>query len=257
MRPRLIPVLTMDRNHRLVKTVGFGPRTYVGDPFNVVRIFNEKEVDEIIVLDIDATIDGRAPDLGFIGELAAECFMPLAYGGGITTVAQSEGLNRLGVEKVVLGHGAADPLLIEGLKASLGSQAIVACVDVRGGGEGAHCATSSGRKKLDVAPLEFCRRLERSGVGEIILQSIDKDGSRQGYDLDLLRAVTVHLSVPVVALGGAGTVEHLKQALVAGASAAASGSAFTFIGRLRAVLVNYPDARRLPGAAMYVGEGIS
>jgi imidazole glycerol-phosphate synthase subunit HisF len=250
-RPRLIPVLTMDRDRRLVKTVDFGPRTYIGDPFNIVRIFNEKEVDEIIVLDIDATVDGRSPDPVFIGELAAECFMPLAYGGGITSAAQGEELSRVGVEKIILGRGAADTSLIAGLKASLGSQAVVACVDVRGSGESAHCVTSSARMSIGLTPMEFCQRLEAQGIGEIILQSVDRDGMRQGYDLGLLRSIASRVSVPVVALGGAGEAGHLEEALAAGASAAASGSAFTFIGRLRAVLVTYPDGRHLPGATMF------
>ncbi|MEO6362322.1 MAG: HisA/HisF-related TIM barrel protein [Caldimonas sp.] len=245
MRKRLIPVLTVDRQRRLVKTVRFGQRTYVGDPFNVVRLFNEKEVDEICVLDIDATVDGREPDFGFLAELASECFMPLAYGGGLTTLAHCERLNRIGVEKFVLGSAALDPALVHAVSRDLGAQALVACVDVRGSGAEARCVTRSARRATGLVPLAHCLALQEAGVGEIVLQSVDRDGMREGYDLDLIAAVAPHLEVPVVALGGAGEAGHLAQALRAGASAAASGSAFSFIGRLRAVLVTYPD-----GAAM-------
>lgn len=241
MRKRLIPVLTVDRERRLVKTVRFGARTYVGDPFNVVRLFNEKEVDEICVLDLDATVDGRSPDFGFLRELASECFMPLAYGGGISTLADCEQLNRIGVEKFVLGHAALDPELVQAIGQDIGSQALVACVDVAGSGDGARCVTRSAKRDTGLAPLELCLALQEAGVGEIILQSVDRDGTRGGCDLALIGAIAPRLRIPLVALGGAGTSRHLAEALHAGASAAASGSAFTFIGRLRAVLVSYPD----------------
>lgn len=241
MRKRLIPLLLVDRSRRLVKTVRFGERTYVGDPFNVVRLFNEKEVDEICVLDLDATVDGRSPDFGFLAELASECFMPLAYGGGIASLQDCERLNRIGVEKFVLGHAAADAALVHEVSRDLGSQALVACVDVKGSGRDSHCVTRSARHAIGREPLAHCLALQDAGVGEIILQSVDRDGTREGYDLDLIAAVAPRLSVPLVALGGAGESRHLAEALKAGASAAASGSAFSFIGRLRAVLVTYPD----------------
>jgi len=245
MRKRLIPVLLLDSNRRLVKTVKFGERTYVGDPFNVVRLFNEKEVDEICVLDIDASAQGRAPDFGFIRELSSECFMPLAYGGGITELVHCEQLNRAGVEKFVLGHAALDSELVRSVSRDIGSQAVAACVDVAGQGNAARCVTQSARKDTGRKPLELCRELQDSGVGEIILQSVDLDGARTGYDLELIREVSRNLSVPVVALGGAGEAQHLAQGLHAGASAAASGSTFVFIGKLRAVLVSYPSPEQM------------
>ncbi len=245
MRKRIIPVLQVDHRQRLVKTVGFGPRSYVGDPFNVIRLFNEKEVDEICVLDIDASTQSRGPDLGFLKELASECFMPMAYGGGITSSSHCEELNRAGIEKFVLGKSAMNTALVRNLARDLGSQAIVACVDVVGTGPAARCVTHSGKRVTDLDPLTQCQRLEDAGVGEIILQSIDRDGARTGYDLDLIRAVAPRLEIPTVALGGAGEAVHLAQALQAGASAAASGSAFVFIGRLRAVLVNYPKMQHM------------
>lgn len=244
MRKRLIPVLLVDQNRRLVKTIKFGERTYVGDPFNVVRLFNEKEVDEICILDIDATRTGRGPDLGFVRELATECFMPLAYGGGITGLKQCEELNRWGVEKFVLGQGAHNAQLVREIAADMGSQALVACVDVDGRGAAASCvADASGNFSRE--PIDFCMRLQDAGVGEIILQSKALDGTRIGYDLELIRSITRKLSIPVVALGGAGNIAHLMEGLDAGASAAASGSAFTFIGRLRAVLISYPAPESL------------
>lgn len=245
MRKRLIPVLLVDEKHRLVKTEEFGERTYIGDPFNVVRLFNEKEVDEICILDIDASRQGRGPDIGFMRELATECFMPLAYGGGISRLQECEELNRFGVEKFVIGSRAANPQLLKAIAADMGSQALVACVDVKGRGSAARCVQRNPEVPRD--PVEFCLRLQDVGVGEIILQSVTLDGKRSGYDLELLNLVTSRLSVPVVALGGAGNYDHLTEGLRAGASAAASGSTFTFVGRLRAVLVNYPDPEMLEG----------
>ena len=245
MRKRLIPVLLLDSKRRLVKTVKFGQRTYVGDPFNVVRLFNEKEVDEICVLDIDAGAQGRAPDFGFVRELSSECFMPLAYGGGITELVHCEQLNRAGVEKFVLGHAALNAELVRLVSRDIGSQAVAACVDVAGQGKSARCVTQSASKDAGRKPLELCRELQDLGVGEIILQSVDMDGARSGYDLELIREVSRNLSVPVVALGGAGEAQHLAQGLHAGASAAASGSTFVFIGKLRAVLVSYPGPEQM------------
>jgi cyclase len=244
-RPRLIPVLLIDRDHRLVKTIRFGERTYIGDPFNVVRLFNEKEVDEIVVLDIDAGPAGRSPDFGFLTELASECFMPLAYGGGISKVADCERLNRAGVEKFVLGHAAFDKALVAEVSAVFGSQAVVACVDVIGHDDTARCISRSGRDRHAVDPLQHALAAQRAGAGEIILQSVDRDGTRQGMDLALIDRLSHALDVPVIALGGAGHLHHLAQGLRAGASAAASGSAFCFIGRLRAVLITYPALREV------------
>jgi len=248
VRKRLIPVLLLDRHRRLVKTVRFGERTYVGDPFNAVRLFNEKEVDEIVVLDIDAGIEGRGPDVDFLRELASECFMPLAYGGGLTEMAHCERLNRIGVEKFVFGHAAFDLDVVSHAYRDLGSQAVVACLDVVGSGAAAHCVTRSGRVRHQVHPRVQARTLQDAGVGEIILQSVDRDGTRQGMDLALIDDVSHHVDVPVVALGGAGDMAHLAQALRSGASAVASGSTFTFIGRLRAVLVTYPSRQDIDRA---------
>lgn len=237
IRPRHIPVLLLDRNRRLVKTVRFGERTYVGDPFNVIRLFNEKEVDELCILDIDAGRDGRAIDTGFVAELAGECFMPLAYGGGLRTPEQCAPLARNGVEKFVLGAAATNPTLIRSLAGIYGSSSVMACVDYRDGS----AWIDGGRSDTGLSPVELARAAVAAGAGEVILQSIAHDGTRTGMDLTTIAEVSAALDVPMIALGGAGETTHLQEAAAAGAAAAASGSAFSFIGRLRAVLITYPD----------------
>ena len=229
IRPRLIPVLLLDRDRRLVKTVRFGERTYIGDPFNIVRLFNEKEVDEICLLDIDAARDGRAVDAGFIAELASECFMPLSYGGGIAPGAPVERLARAGIEKFVIGTAAVDHAFVRSLADTFGTQAIVACIDYRGGPV-QRAMIRGATIELDQDPVSHALALEDSGVGEVILQSIDRDGMRQGMDTDLISKVSRAISIPLVALGGGGEVADLEAALAAGASAGASGSAFSLWG---------------------------
>lgn len=252
MRPRLIPILLLDSGRRLVKTVGFGERTYVGDPFNVLRLFNEKEVDEICILDIDASAKRGAVDVGFVAELCSECFMPLAYGGGLRDLAACEALNRAGVDKFVIGAEAARPGYLGELAGTFGAQAVMGCIDVRGGVDG-RVMVNSGRTPVGATPVDYARVLEAAGAGEILLQSIDQDGRRQGYDLGLIRAVSSAVGLPVIAAGGAGGLEHFAPALSAGASAVASGSAFSFITRLRAVLISYPERHEVDAALSQAG----
>jgi imidazole glycerol-phosphate synthase subunit HisF len=230
---RLIPVLLLDRDGRLVKTQQFGQRTYVGDPFNVIRLFNECAVDELCVLDIDAHLDGRGPNFPLIEKIAQECFMPLSYGGGIGSIEDASRLNRFGVEKLVLRSKAHDKKLVPELVSLLGTQALVACLNYRGLGERA--VSDDGQN-----PVQKAVKLETAGFGEIILQSIDRDGMRGGHDIETIKRVSAAVQVPVVALGGARRTTDMLPALKAGAAAAASGSAFTFVGNLRAVLVHYP-----------------
>lgn len=233
MLKRLIPVLLVDRDIRLVKTENFKKRTYVGDPLNVVRLFNEMQVDEICILDIDARLLGTEPNYGFIAEFASECFMPVAYGGGIRDIKQAEALNKLGVEKFILGTEAMNISLVSQMVDKFGSQAVVGCID--------HISQNVIKPDTNLK-VELCaKRMQDAGIGEIILQSIERDGARCGYCLDTIQSVTNSLDIPVIALGGARDSRDLEQALAAGASAAASGSAFTFVGDLRAVLINYPD----------------
>lgn len=232
---RLIPVLLIDRDRRVVKTRGFGHRTYIGDPFNIIRLFNEKQVDEICVLDIDATADRRPPDFGFAAALAAECFMPLSVGGGIAEIDHARRLIAHGVEKLVLRTHASETL-IAAIAHEFGAQAVVGCLDYR--------LASDERVTIGPSPEPLAAaaaRLAAAGVGELILQSVDRDGARTGMDVEGIAAIAPNLSVPVIALGGAAELPHLNAALAAGADAAASGSAFCFIGRLRAVLITYPD----------------
>lgn len=233
MRKRLIPVLLMDRHQRLVKTVQFEKRTYVGDPFNIVRLFNEREVDEICLIDIDASKDKRKPNFEFLSQFASECFMPLAYGGGISTVQDCQLLNKIGIEKFIIKSHANNDSLIQSLASEFGSQSLIGCIDYD-----EHLSINN--QQINEL-IEISRKLEDTGFGELILQSTNRDGMRQGYDLATIEAVSKAINVPLIALGGAGYYSHLYPVLNAGASAAASGSAFTFIGKLRAVLVNYPE----------------
>jgi cyclase len=234
--------LLLDRDRRLVKSVAFGERTYIGDPFNAVRLFNEKEVDEIVIMDIDATLDNRTPDVGFVAELASECFVPLSYGGGLRSARMCETLAAQGVEKLVIGTMGYDPAFIGAVSAALGAQAVVGCVDYRGSGTLAQVHRRAGQVPVPGGIADAANRLCAAGCGEVILQSIDLDGMRRGFDLSTLAQIAPTLSVPVIALGGAGVADDLAHALQAGASAAASGSAFSFIGRLRAVLISYPES---------------
>jgi len=241
-RARIIPCLLL-RGHGLVKTRKFKDPVYVGDPVNAVRIFSEKEVDELVVLDIDASRTGREPVYELIAEIAGECFMPVAYGGGIKTLSQVRKLIRCGIEKVVINSAAVESTaLIHEAAAVFGSQAVVGAIDVRRTLLGGYRVfAKSGTQETKLKPEEHATALVEAGAGEIFLNNIDNDGQMQGYDLSLLKRVCSRVRVPVVACGGAGTVEHLNQALSeGGASAVAAGSMFIFHGRHRAVLINYP-----------------
>jgi imidazole glycerol-phosphate synthase subunit HisF len=245
MRPRIIPVLLLDSCKRLVKTRCFKEEVYVGDPFNVIRIFNEKEVDEICVLDINASVEDRRPDVGFISELASECFMPLSYGGGIRSVADATPIFASGVEKVVLGRASIDLAAVRSVADSFGSQAVSACIDCRRVNNDWRVVLDRGRVMTNLDPITQAKAVEQAGAGEIILQNVDRDGERSGYDSILVSSVSKSVNVPLVALGGAGQFADLAEGLRIGASAVASGSAFVFIGRLRAVLITYPPPHEI------------
>lgn len=244
LRSRIIPCLLV-QNGGLVKTVNFGSPKYVGDPINAVRIFNEKEVDELIVLDIDATIQGREPDYTLIKNLAAECHMPLCYGGGIKTVAQFERIVSLGVEKVAISSAAIhDDTLISCAAKRVGSQSVVVVMDVRKKGLlGRYdLHTHNGAKATGLKPADFARRVEQLGAGEVVINSIDRDGVMKGYDLELLAKVRHAISLPVTVLGGAGSLGDIEGLIRAfGIIGAAAGSLFVFKGIYRAVLINYPS----------------
>jgi len=244
LRPRIIPCLLV-HNGGLVKTVQFAAPKYVGDPLNAVRIFNEKEVDELIVLDIDATIQGMEPNYNRIRNLAAECNMPLCYGGGIKTVEQVERIISLGVEKVALSAAAVtNPELIAKAAEVVGSQSIVVVLDVkknvwRGKYE---VFTHNGTQKSGRFPTEFAREMAALGAGEIVINAIDRDGMMKGYDLDLVREVREAISLPITVLGGAGSLKDIETLIrTFGIIGAAAGSLFVFKGIYRAVLINYPN----------------
>jgi cyclase len=243
LRHRVIPVLTIDER-RLVKTVNFRNPRYLGDPLNAVRLFNEKEVDEIVILDIGATRRRREPDFDFIGDLASECFMPMAYGGGIATAEHAARVFALGVEKVVMNTSAMErPEVLTATSERYGAQAAIAAIDVRrrwlGSPEG---MTRCGTRSTGRAPADLARDVEKAGAGELLLTSIAHDGQMQGYDVALIKQVSAAVSIPVIACGGAGSLDDLRLAVKeGGASAASAGSLFVYQGRHRAVLINFPS----------------
>jgi cyclase len=244
LRPRIIPCLLI-HNGGLVKTVEFRDPKYVGDPLNAVRIFNEKGVDELMVVDIDASRTGRAPDERVIASLAAECRMPLCYGGGVKTVEQLERLISLGVEKVAVGSAAVDnPELITGAASRVGSQSVVVVIDVKATGlrRRPEVVTLNATRRTGLDPVTFARRVEQLGAGEVVLNAVDRDGRMQGYDLDLVDEVRKATHLPLTVLGGAGSFDDV-QALVRRYPiiGAAAGSLFVFKGKYRAVLINYPE----------------
>lgn len=245
LAPRIIPCLLV-RNGGLVKTVRFADGRYVGDPVNAVRIFNEKEADELMVLDIDATAEGREPNFRLIGQLAVECRMPLCYGGGIRTVDQARRIIGLGVEKVALSSAAVEsPALVSALAAEAGSQSVVVVLDVKRSGAGYEVWTHNGRRNTGRSPVELAVEAERHGAGEIVVNAIDRDGMMQGYDLALARMVREAVRVPITMLGGAGSLADLRQLVGAvGTVGAAAGSLFVFKGAYRAVLINYPTPQQ-------------
>lgn len=252
--PRVVPSLLI-HNGGLVKTVRFKKPSYVGDPIVAVKIFNEKEVDEIAILDISASIEHRRPNFERIREIASEAFIPLSYGGGIRSIEDAERLFTLGIEKVILNTAAAEiPQLISQITRNFGSQAVVVSIDVKKisgffSGTKHEVHIRSGKKNLKVDPILYAKRAEELGAGEIMLTSIDNEGTMQGYDLDLIRSVAEVVSIPVMASGGAGSLSHICQAIFdAKASAAAAGSLFIYHGKHRAVLINYPERSEIEEA---------
>lgn len=246
LRSRIIPCLLV-HNKGLVKTVKFKDPKYVGDPINAVKIFNEKEVDELMVLDIDATREKREPNLEMIKNLADECRMPFCYGGGITTVDQARKIISLGAEKVALSYSALNNIeLCKEIGSIIGDQSVVVVIDVKKkklfGGYDIY--THNGTKKSKWKLEDLVEELEKIGIGEIVINSIDHDGMMQGYDSNLIEIVRQKCSMPMTVLGGAGTLDDIKNLIskykVIGAAA---GSLFVFKGKYRAVLINYPNRK--------------
>ena len=244
LRPRIIPCLLM-HNGALIKTVGFSQPKYVGDPLNAVRIFNEKEVDELMILDIDASRYGREPDYKLIANLALECRMPLSYGGGVNTVEQFDRIIGLGVEKVAVSSAAVDdPDLISRASAHVGSQSVVAIIDVKKTGifRKNEVVTLNATNRTGLEPAAWAEKLQQLGAGEIVINTVDRDGHMTGYDLDLIDSIRKSSSTPLTVLGGAGSLDDIHGLIDRyGIIGAAAGSLFVFKGKYRAVLINYPS----------------
>ncbi len=244
---RIIPCLLL-KNKGLVKTIKFRNPKYVGDPINAIKIFNEKEVDELIFLDTTATLENRPPPFKLVSQIATECFMPVCYGGGVRKLEDIGELFRLGVEKVAINTFAvADPTFIKRAAAEFGSQSIVASIDVKKNLFGKYRVfTNAGKKDTKRDPVSLAREVEQAGAGEIFINSIDRDGTMQGYDIDLIKQVSSAVSLPVIACGGAGKLGDFADAInKGGASAVSAGSFFVFQGPHRAVLITYPSAKEL------------
>ena len=248
IRPRVIPCL-LSHHGGLVKTIKFKDPTYIGDPINAVRIYNDKEVDELVFLDISATHEKTKPMMKMISEIASECFMPVAYGGGIRTLEDVREIVSAGIEKIVINSFAVEnPKFITQTADLIGSSSVVASIDFRRTLFGKHeVYTHGGRKPAKIDVLKHAIELERLGAGELFLNSIDRDGTMSGYDTDIINRVCQAVRIPVIVCGGAGTVEHFSEAIRAGASAVAAGSMFVFQGPHRAVLISYPSQEELSG----------
>lgn len=244
LRPRIIPCLLV-QNSGLVKTVNFKSPKYVGDPINAVRIFNEKEVDELMVIDIDASSKHSEPDYQMVEYIAAECRMPLCYGGGIKTSEQAQRIFSLGVEKVALSSIAVEqPELITKIANIVGNQSVVIVIDVKKHALSGkyEIRTHNGQKSTGINPIEFAVRMEILGAGEIVINSIDNDGVMKGYDLALVDRIRQCVNVPITVLGGAGSLQDIGQLIkIHGTIGAAAGSLFVFKGPYKAVLINYPN----------------
>jgi len=247
LQTRVIPVLLL-HNRGLVKTVKFKNPKYVGDPLNAIKIFNEKEVDELIFLDIDASKEGREPDYELIEDFASECFMPVCYGGGVTNIEQIQRIFKLGIEKVSINLSALENLnLIEEASEIFGSQSIVVTVDVKKSFTGKYQVYNHKKAKAEKILLqEYLQKIENAGAGEILINSVDRDGTLSGYDIKLMKSVVDSVTIPVIACGGAGSLEDFKRVKdEANISAVAAGSFFVFHGKHKAVLITYPHYKKL------------
>ena len=243
LRPRIIPSLLL-QDKGLVKTINFKSPKYVGDPINAVRIFNEKEVEELDFFDIDATALGKEPDYSLIEKLANQSRMPLCYGGGVKTVEQAQKIFGLGVEKIALSSAVIqNPHLVTQIADCVGSQSVIVVLDIKkklfGGYE---IYTNNGKKSTGINPIKFAKELEALGAGEIIINSIDQDGVMKGYDMNLIDKIAESISIPLTVLGGAGSLSDIEKVIDKhGVIGVAAGSLFVFKGPYKAVLINYPS----------------
>lgn len=247
LRTRVIPCLQII-DDALVKTVKFSNHHYIGDPINTVRIFNELEVDELCFLDIRATLENRQPNFKILEEIANECFMPLSYGGGVKNAETAKKILSIGFEKIILNSAISEnPNLVTELAKHSGSQSVIGSIDVKRSLWGKHQVfTHDGTKKMDEDPVSYARRLEGLGIGELLVTSMDQDGTWRGYDLEIIKKIVDAVSVPVIANGGAGSIAHIGEVVKqSGASAVALGSMVVYQKKDLGVLVNFPDKLEL------------
>jgi len=245
-RVRVIPVLQIE-NRKLVKTTGFKSPSYVGDPINALRILNDKQVDEVAVVDIGATRNKKRPDIDFIHQLASECFMPMSYGGGVDSLEQVSEIFKTGIEKIIIGTAFYKrPELIKEIAQKFGSQSVMVSIDIRKNWLGSQRVfVLNGTVDTGQTPISYAALAQGAGAGELLLQSIEKEGSFKGYDIELIERVSKSVNIPVVPLGGAHSVMDFFFAIQAGASAVAAGNMFLYKGTHKAVLINYPDQDNL------------
>ena len=246
-RPRIIPVLLL-KNLALVKSIQFKNHRYIGDPINAVRIFNDLKADELVLLDIEASKNNRLVSLELVEKVGEEVYMPFAVGGGVKSIENIKAIINAGAEKVVINtYAALNPCFIKEASEVFGSSAIVVCIDVKKKiFKGQRTWILGGNRPTAFTPIEFAQLMEKNGVGELIIQSIDRDGTMDGYDIELIKSISTSVSVPVIALGGAGKEKDLIEAYQNGhASALAAGSLFVYQGKKRGVLINYPDKNEL------------
>ena len=244
---RVIPVLLLMDNG-LYKTKQFNNPIYIGDPINAVKIFNEKEVDELILLDITSTSENKEIQYDFIKDIVSEAFMPICYGGGVKNVNQIKKLLKIGIEKISINsHAVFNPDFIKEASGIYGSSTIVVSLDIRKSKFGKYSVyTERGKRSSGLDPIKFSKYLEKLGVGELLVTSINNEGTMQGYDIILLKKIASQLGIPIIANGGSGKLEHMKKVINdAGVSAVSAGSMFVYYGKHRAVLINYPDRFRI------------
>ncbi|HEU4495828.1 MAG TPA: AglZ/HisF2 family acetamidino modification protein [Flavobacterium sp.] len=243
LRPRIIPSLLI-HNNGLVKTVNFKNPKYVGDPINAVKIFNEKEVDELVIFDIDATVLGKEPDYKLIEKLACQSRMPLCYGGGVKTVEQAQKIYSLGIEKIAISSAAINnPGLISEIAVKVGTQSVAVVLDIkRKFLRGYEIVTNNAKISIKLDPVEFALEAQELGAGEIIINNVDKEGTLKGYDWELIDKFREVLHIPMTTLGGASSLENIKEAIYRyEIMGLAAGSLFVFKGKHKAVLINYPS----------------
>jgi cyclase len=246
-RPRIIPVLLL-KNLALVKSIQFKNHRYIGDPINAVRIFNDLKADELVFLDIEASKNNRLISLDFVKNVGEEACMPFSVGGGVKSIEDIKAIINAGAEKVVINtHAAQNPDFVKEASETFGSSTIVVCMDVKNKlFKGKRTWILGGKKSTEFTPIEFAQLMEKNGAGELIIQSIDKDGTMEGYDIELINSISTSVGIPIVALGGAGKLEDLIKAYRNGyANALAAGSLFVYQGKKRGVLINYPDKNEL------------